>query len=311
MIKRTVYFGNPAYLSLRENQMVIKLPQVERSDMTDALKKEAERTLPIEDLGIVLLDTRQIPMTAALVEALQESNCAVVTCNDKHMPVGLMLPMDCHTLQSVRYQRQISASQPLRKQLWQQTVRAKIVNQRAVLEWATKDKHKCMGAWAEDVRSGDSENMEARASAYYWLHIFPSIDGFVRGRDGEVPNDLLNYGYAIVRAIVARSLVGSGLLPTIGLFHHNKYNAYCLADDIMEPYRPYVDKKVVELVWAYGAGVGLTKEIKAAFLGLAVEDTLIDGHQSPLAIAATTTSASLFECFDGQRRQILYPAIEL
>ena len=241
MIKRTLYFGNPAYLSLRYEQMVIKLPEVVKNEtLSDSFKEEAVRTIPIEDIGVVLLDHKQITITQGLLEKLLENNCALITCDNSHLPVGLMLPLCGNTTQSERFSNQIEASLPLKKQLWQQTIMAKISNQATLLQNRRGAEVGNMRKWATDVKSGDSENLEARAAAYYWKNIFPSIPHFIRGREGDPPNNLLNYGYAILRAVVARALVSSGLLPTLGIHHHNKYNAYCLADDIMEPYRPYV-----------------------------------------------------------------------
>ena len=165
-----------------------------------------------------------------------------------------------------------------------------------------------MMAWANDVKSGDSENLEGRAAAYYWKSVFPEMERFVRDREGEAPNNLLNYGYAIVRAVIARSLVASGLLPTFGIHHHNRYNAYCLADDIMEPYRPYVDKMIVDIV-EEAPCPQLDREMKARLLTIPVLDVDIDGHRSPLIIAASTTTASLYKCFAGNSRKILYPEL--
>ena len=309
MIKRTLYFGNPAYLSLRNGQLVLKLPEIERSDnVTDSIKEEAVRTFPIEDLGIVILDNKQITITQGLIGALLENNCAVITCDASRMPTGLLLPLDCNTLQSERFQHQIEASLPLRKQLWQQTVRAKIENQCAVLATHTKTETGCMRIWAADVRSGDSDNLEGRAAAYYWKHLFQKeISHFVRGREEAPPNNLLNYGYAILRAVVARSLVGSGLLPTLGIHHHNKYNAYCLADDIMEPYRPYVDECVLSIVRSDIDYTELTRDVKAQLLSIPTIEVRIDGKRSPLMVAVSTTTASLAKCFNGELRQVLYP----
>ena len=247
MIKKTLYFGNPAYLSLRDAQLVIKLPEVVKNyTLPERFKQKAEVTKPIEDIGIVVLDNKQITVTSGVLEALLENNCAVITCDSKSMPVGLMLPLYGNTTQNERFRHQLDASLPLKKQLWQQTIKVKIENQAAVLKKCTREEIRCMKVWASDVKSGDSENMEARAAAYYWKNLF-SIDGFTRDRDGIPPNNLLNYGYAILRAVVARGLVSSGLLPTLGIHHHNRYNAYCLADDIMEPYRPYVDELVFQI----------------------------------------------------------------
>ena len=162
--------------------------------------------------------------------------------------------------------------------------------------------------WADEVRSGDADNVEARAAAYYWRNIFPRIEGFTRDRDGIPPNNLLNYGYAILRAVVARSLVISGLLPTLGIHHHNRYNAYCLADDIMEPYRPYVDELVVGLMNdSDSLGYSLSKEIKARLLSIPTIEVILEGKRSPLMVAVGQTTASLFKCFNGEGRKIVYP----
>ena len=308
MIKKTLYFGNPTYLSLRNNQMVIKLPEVEKCDsLSDAFKKQTEVTKPIEDIGVVLLDNKQITITSGLMEALLENNCAVITCDSRSMPVGLMLPLCGNTTQNQRFRDQIDASLPLKKQIWQQTVRQKILNQASVLKEKRGEDVRCMEIWANEVRSGDTENLEARAAAYYWKNMFREIPNFTRNRDGVAPNNLLNYGYAILRAVVARGLVGSGLLPTLGVHHHNRYNAYCLADDIMEPYRPYVDALVVDIVAEMGVSLELTKEIKARLLSIPVLDVVIGGKRSPLMIAVGQTTASLYKCFNGELRRVLYP----
>lgn len=219
MIKKTLYFGNPAYLSLRQQQMVIKLPEVEINEsLTDTFKRNAEVTKPIEDIGIVVLDNRRITITQGLLEALLENNCAVITCDTRSLPVGMMLPLCGNTVQSERFRCQIDASMPLKKQLWQQTIKAKICNQAAVLKSCCGMEAKTMLRWADDVRSGDPDNIEGRAAAFYWKNIFNGIEGmesFTRDRDGMPPNNLLNYGYAILRAVVARALVSSGLLPTL------------------------------------------------------------------------------------------------
>ena len=249
MIKKTLCFSNPIYLSLQNAQLVLHLPEIESNKtLPEAIKKEAERTIPIEDIGVVILDNRRITITSGVMEALLENNCAVITCNQKSMPVGLLLPLCGNTTQSERFRSQIDASLPLRKQLWQQTIKQKILNQEYVLRTNTDKETNCMRVWSNDVRSGDPDNLEARAAAYYWRNLFTNYPNFVRDREGTPPNNLLNYGYAILRAIIARALVGSGLLPTLGIHHHNRYNAYCLADDIMEPYRPYVDQLVLDII---------------------------------------------------------------
>ena len=308
MIKKTLYFGNPAYLSLRNAQLVIKLPEVENSaSLPERMKLQSEVTKPIEDLGVVVLDNKQITITSGVIEALLENNCALITCDSKSMPVGLVLPLYGNTTQNERFRKQLDASLPLRKQLWQQTVQAKIRNQAAVLAACTHGETKCMLAWAGDVRSGDPDNLEARAAAYYWKNLFAEVPGFVRDREGIPPNNLLNYGYAILRAVVARSLVISGLLPTLGIHHHNRYNAYCLADDIMEPYRPYVDELVYGLFKQYGNEVALTKEVKFSLLSIPTLEVRLGGRRSPLMVAVGQSTASLYKCFSGELRRILYP----
>jgi CRISPR-associated protein Cas1 len=309
MIKKTLYFGNPTYLSLRNKQLVIQLPEVVKNDtLPESFKADAVKTIPVEDIGVVILDNKQITITHGLMEALLENNCALITCNGSRMPVGLMLPLAGNTTQTERFRDQINASVPLKKQLWQQTVQAKIQNQAYVLENKSKVVVKNMLVWANDVKSGDPDNYEARAAVYYWNNLFPNIPGFTRGREGEPPNNLLNYGYAILRAVVARSLIASGLLPTLGIHHRNKYNAYCLADDIMEPYRPFVDKLVFEIVES-GIDISeLSQEIKAQLLNIPVLDVVINNQRSPLMIAVGQTTASLYKCFSGEIRKIKYPS---
>ena len=309
MIKKTLCFSNPAYLSLKNSQLVIRLPEVESCDnLSDSFKQQSERTIPIEDIGVVLLDNKRITITSSALEALIENNSAVITCDSKNMPIGLLLPLCGNTTQNERFRMQVDASLPLKKQLWQQTIKQKISNQAKILSIYTNADVGCMYAWADKVRSGDPDNLEARAAAYYWKNIFTDISDFVRGRDGEPPNNLLNYGYAILRAVVARSLV-SGLLPTLGIHHHNRYNAYCLADDVMEPYRPYVDGLVLDIMCLTNDYSELTKDIKIRLLSIPVLDTTIGGKKSPLMIATQQSTASLYKCFSGEQRRMVYPEL--
>lgn len=310
MIKKTLYFGNPAYLSLRNGQMVLRLPQVEKNDtVSTAFKKDVERTFPIEDLGVVILDDKRITVTQGLIECLAENNCALITCDSTHHPTGLLLPMEGNTLLGERSRYQVECSKPLRKQLWQQTVQAKISNQAAILKNLVQVENRNMLAWVGQVRSDDADNLEARAAAYYWKNIFPEFPHFVRGRFEEPPNNLLNYGYAILRAVVARSLVSTGLLPSLGIHHHNKYNAYCLADDIMEPYRPLIDGVVRHIITRYENVEELTVEMKRELLSIPTIDVSINGHNRPLMVAVDQTTASLFKCFSGESKRLIYPSI--
>ena len=308
MIKKTLYFGNPAYLSMSKAQLVIQIPDVQANDMlTPEFKKMNERTIPIEDIGMVVLDNKRITITSGAIECLLENNCALITCDSRSMPTGLMLPLEGNTLQSERFRHQIDSSLPLKKQLWQQTVKYKIMNQENVLAMYGQTNTQCMRVWYNEVKSGDTENVEAKAAVYYWKYLFPDIPDFVRGREFDPPNNLLNYGYAILRAVIARALVGSGLIPTLGIHHHNRYNAYCLADDIMEPYRPFVDELVIQIIKNVDDYSELTRDIKAMLLKIPTLDVLIDGKRYPLMVAAGITTASLAKCFSGESRQIKYP----
>lgn len=311
MIKKTLYFGNPAYLNLRNKQLVVKLPEVEINDsIPEELKKQSQKTIPIEDIGVVILDNNRITITQGVIESLLDNNSALVTCDSSRMPVGLMLPLSGNKTQTERFRDQISASLPLKKQLWQQTVQAKIRNQAYVLSNKNNSIIDNMKVWATDVKSGDPDNYEARAAVYYWANLFTEIEGFSRHREGIPPNNLLNYGYAILRAVVARSLVASGLLPTLGIYHRNKYNAYCLADDIMEPYRPFVDKMVCDIV-SENRNIGeITQDMKFKLLNIPILDVVIENQRSPLMVAVGQTSASLCKCYEGSLRRIKYPSFE-
>lgn len=304
MIKRTLHFSNPAYLSLKDKQLQIDLPHLKILG-----EKESKKTVPIEDVGIVILDNQQITITHGCMAALLENNAAIITCNHTHHPTGMMLPIDGHDVQSERFRYQIDASQPLKKQLWQQTVQSKILNQAAVLfeRGIACDN---MVYWAKSVRSGDPDNYEGRAAAYYWKNVFPKKIEFFRGREGDPPNNLLNYGYAILRAIVARGLVSSGLLPTLGIHHRNKYNAYCLADDIMEPYRPYVDQIVLRIIDNGENFLELGTSIKSQLLGIATVDVQFERGTSPLMVGLQSTTSSLAKCYEGISRRINYPQIK-
>jgi CRISPR-associated protein Cas1 len=241
------------------------------------------------------------------MEALVENNCAFITCDKRSMPTGMMLSLASHTLQSERFRQQIEASLPLKKQLWQQTIQAKIRNQASTLRQCKGEPAKCMTKWANDVKSGDTNNLEARAAVFYWSTLFDNISGFTRDREGIPPNNLLNYGYAILRAIIARALVERGLLPIFGIHHRNRYNSYCLADDIMEPYRPYVDELVFQMVRQHVIYPELSKDQKIQLLSIATKEVTIEGKRTPLMVAATETATSLWRCYQGESRKISYP----
>ena len=296
MLKRTIYIGNPAYLKLKDNQLKIE----------DPLTKEVKGSVPVEDMGFLVLDHPQITLSHPVILALQQQNVAIISCDESHLPLGLMLPISGHVEHSERLKHQINCSEPLRKQLWKQTVEAKIYQQKEVLR--KRDlAHGSLLKYMNEVKSGDSTNMEGIAAQYYWSQLF---DDFTRERKGDAPNNFLNFGYAVLRSMVARALVSSGLHPTIGIFHRNKYNAYCLADDIMEPYRPYVDDLVVDWITHPESTHTLDKSAKAHLLQLATKDVYINGLQRPLMTALSITTSSLCKCFMGESRMIHYPMMQ-
>ncbi len=295
MLKRTIYIGTPSYLTLERQQLKIKC----------AKSQTVKGSVAIEDIAILLLDNPQITLTSQVIEKFMQHTVALINCNAQHLPNGLMLPLQGHSELTQRWHYQIESSGPLKKQLWKQTVIAKIENQCALLALAGHDIAP-MDQYIQNVSSGDATNMEGKAARHYWKHIF---EDFIRDRAGEPPNALLNFGYTILRSIVARALISSGMLPALGIFHSNKYNPYCLADDIMEPYRPYIDKLVLEWIRGHPNKVQLDKEAKAHLLSVATQDVFIEEAQRPLMVAVTTTTASLQSCFQARKRHINYPCM--
>ena len=295
MLKKLLAFSNPYHLSTKLDQLVIT-------------SKETGEIIsrPIEDLGFVILDNQQITFTQHVLQLLAENNVAVVICDPKHHPSSMLMHLDTHHIQAERFRHQIASSEPLRKQLWQQTIKAKIRNQAKVLALAGESNIALLNL-ANKVNSGDTMNIEGQAARIYWKRLFGQ--NFYRQREGAPPNPSLNYGYSIVRAAVARAIVGSGLLPTLGIHHHNKYNSFALADDIMEPYRPFVDLLIYQQVHSIPDYHNITKERKGEFLQLLTADCLFKGSTSPIMIAMEYSTASLAKCFEGNSKKIDYPEI--
>ncbi len=296
MLYRSIYIGNPAYLRLQDNQMKILCPE----------SKSVKGSVPVEDLGLLMLDHFQITISHQLIQRLMGNNVVVISCDAHHLPHGMMLPIYGHSTHSQRIKEQMEVSEPLKKQLWKQTVECKIANQIAVLEK--------LGNYAEpmyeylgQVKSGDTTNMEGIAAQHYWKHLI-SPD-FLRERFGNSPNQFFNFGYSVLRSIVARALVETGLLPVLGIFHRNKYNPYCLADDMMEPYRPFVDFLVIKWLENNPEAEELTKECKAYFLRIATCDVKIDDQLRPLLVGVKQTASSLYKCYTGEKRLISYPKL--
>lgn len=294
MITRSIYIGNPAYLKLKDEQLHICEPA----------SNEVKGKIPIEDLGLLMLDHFQITLTHQLIQRMMENNVVVISCDFYHLPHGMMLPLYGHTEHSQKIKAQLEASEPLKKQLWKQTVECKIENQSMVLK-KLGEYHEPMYQYKAQVKSGDVTNMEGIAAQHYWKYLI-SFD-FIRGRYGDYPNQFFNFGYAVLRSIVARAIVEAGLLPVLGIFHKNKYNPYCLADDLMEPYRPFVDLLVMDWLAKHPEVEDLTKEFKAAALRIATWDVEIDGKNRPLMVAVKTTASSLYKCYTGEKRLVSYP----
>lgn len=295
MLKRTLVFSSPAFLSLKDNQLVFHAKET----------PDEKRTVPIEDVGLVMLEHQMISVTLPLLNALTDNNVAVVVCNDAMMPNVLMQPLESNNIQSEVYRDQMNAGEPLKKNLWRQTVETKIKNQALLLNKLGLDGARLKPLYM-NVKSGDTDNREGVAAKIYWDMLFGR--DFTRDRYGFCPNNMLNYGYAILRAAVARSLVGSGLFPALGIFHRNRYNAFPLADDIMEPYRPFVDQIVHQ---SYFSGeTELTKDVKAKILKVLVTDCKFHKIRRPLDVGLTMTTASLARCFSGKEKIIIYPQLE-
>ena len=292
MIKRTLFFGNKASITTRHEQLIIETA-------------DRNGSVPIEDLGFVVLEHPEIYISLPAIQKLNSHNVAVIFCDNKHLPTGMLLNLSSHHLQQELFKHQVNASAPLKKQLWQQTVKEKIRNQGELLTLTGTTNHP-LSFYASKVASGDSTNREAVAASYYWKHLFDFP--FQRDRYGAFPNLFLNYGYTILRAAVARALSGSGLLNTLGIHHHNKYNAFSLADDIMEPFRPLVDAKVLYILKKY-QDQSLTTAIKAELLKTLTETVYFKDSKSPFMVALSSTTSSLQQCFTGKRRRITYPRL--
>lgn len=295
MLKRTLYFTKPSYLSVKNKQLVIEIKDEDQSKM-----------VPVEDIGFMLIENMQITLSMPLINELMNNNVSVIFCDEKHHPQSMLLNMEGNHQQTEIYRQQISASEPLKKNLWKQTVVAKIENQAKVLNKLGFDSTP-LPHLAKQVKSGDSDNREGMAARLYWKKLFG--ESFTRDRYGDWPNALLNYGYIILRAAVARALTGSGLLPSFGIFHSNRYNAFCLADDIMEPYRPFIDLYVWEICQKYPEINVVEKEIKTEILEILSSDVAMKKQTRPLMIAITHTTASLAACFTGTKKQIEFPLI--
>ena len=295
MLKKTLLIENKSSIISKNLQLVIK-------------SETREGTVPIEEIGFIILDHPEIYISMPAMNLLIENNSAVIICNRNHLPNGQFLNLNSHHIQQEIFKNQIEASLPLKKQLWQQTIIEKITNQGILLQKITGQKN-TLDFLASKVLSGDSSNMEGVAASQYWKSFFETTDiAFKRERFGDYPNNFLNYGYAILRAATARALSGSGLLNTLGIHHKSKYNAFALADDIMEPFRPLVDEKVFEIIKQYEEQ-DLNTKIKTDLLQILTRTVYFEDEKSPLMVALQKTASALQQCYTGERKKIKYPKL--
>ncbi len=295
MLKKTVEFSTPGTrLSVALKQLV-----VEREGLPKA-------TLPIEDLGVVVIDDSRASYTQAVFIELLGAGATVMVTDRKHLPAGMMLPLDAHHVQTERHRAQVEAGEPLKKRIWQGLIAAKIALQGEVLAHFT-GADDGLGPMSKRVRSGDKDNLEAQAAQRYWPKLFGRE--FRRDREADGTNALLNYGYAIARAACARAVVGSGLIPTLGVFHRNRSNPFCLADDLFEPFRPYVDWRT-KLIATESDGKPLDLEdrsLRAALLSVMNETIVVGGRRMPLLIGIQTSAASLARALTGGDEALALP----
>lgn len=293
MIKRTLFFSNAVWLSLKNKQLLIQNKETME-----------ESSVPIEDIGFIIVENNQISISIPVINELAKNNAAVVFCNEKHLPFSMNLPLECNSIQNRLFAAQIEANLPVKKRCWQQIIEQKIKNQAKVLDKYSINSTRLI-EYAKNVKSGDSTNREAIAAKFYWDSLFDT--DWIRMRYGEYPNNLLNYGYAILRAASARALIGSGLLPTLGIFHHNKYDAYALADDIMEPYRPFIDDEVLDYTKSNPEQEIIPPDFKRRILQVLTRDVKVGKIVRPLMIALTMTSSSLAKVLVNDKKDLVLP----
>lgn len=294
MIKQTLMFTSPVSLSLKDQQIVITF-----KDNKDIV------TRPIEDIGFVVIENPQVSISVPLLNELADNNVSVIFCDKKQMPRTMLMTLEGNTTQQESYKYQMEASAPMKKNVWKQLVECKIRNQALLLDTLGKNGD-ALKPYYMNVKSGDTDNREGAAAREYWSRIF--YDGFKREREGEPPNNLLNYGYTILRAAVTRALIGSGLYPAFGVFHRNRYNAFPLADDVMEPYRPFVDEIVYHLYYD-GAVSELDSQSKGKLLRVLFSDVRMGKVTRPLENALSLTTASLLRMYKGETDKLSLPMI--
>lgn len=291
MIKRTIDISEQAYLHIKNSQLCV-----------DKQGKNVA-SIAIEDLGILILQHPAIVITQSVITQCQKNNAAILFCDERHLPISINLPLSGHSLHTKVLRDQISAKEPTRKRLWQQIVVHKIHQQAITIEQAGRSP-KFFYRLMDRVKSGDPDNYEAQAARQYWRLLMG--ENFRRNPYSDGANSLLNYGYTIFRAMAARALVRTGLHPALGLFHKNQYNGLCLADDVMEPFRPWVDWQVYQLIQR-GINPAVTRETKEVMLQMLGEDVLFDSRKTPLMVAAQSVAAKLKQALIEKNQTLTYP----
>ena len=297
MTKRIIYCESSSYLKLQNKQLHIEFKD----------KLNPTSIIPVEDIETLIIDNNQITITSALIQELQDNKVAFIICNNKHMPTGLMLPIDGNSIQHERIHLQVKINQTLKGSLWKQIILQKIKNQSVVLESLSIDSNR-LKILSKNISSGDKTNREAHASIYYWKNIFKeNVDNFKRDKDGNSPNNFLNYGYTILRTIMAKNIVSAGLSPTIGIFHKNQFNAFCLADDLKEPFRPFVDKIVCDILKTNGVSEFLTKEHRKTLLQISTLEVKSAGRITSLTLATQNLVNSFVAVLKKEQKKLDFP----
>jgi CRISPR-associated protein Cas1 len=294
MIRKTVEFSTPGTrLTVANRQLVIERPDLPRA------------TLPIEDLGVVIVDDRRATYTQAVFIELLAAGATVMVTGYDHLPAGMVLPLDAHHVQTERHRAQVEASEPTCKQAWRALISAKLAQQGCVLEHFNGADGGLL-AMSRRVRSGDPENLEAQGAQRYWPALFGKE--FRRDREASGINAMLNYGYAVVRAATARAIVAAGLIPSLGVFHKHRANPFCLADDLLEPYRPFVDWRVKLFANEHGTETSMeNRDARAALLSLFNETIRVGDRRSPLLLALHASAASLCRALTGEEKRLVLP----
>lgn len=295
MLKRSLVFMHPATLSLRNGQMVIIRKEIPDDNLT----------VPIEDIGLVMINHAMVSLTIPLLNALTEQNVAVIFCNEKGMPASMLYNLQGNTTQGETLRNQLEAGEVLKKTLWKQIIEAKIKNQAALLNKMGRE-GSILKPLYTNVKSGDSDNREGIAARLYWTALFGR--DFIRDRNIPGINSLLNYGYSVLRAAVTRALVSSGLFPALGIFHHHRSNAFPLSDDLMEPFRPFVDEIVFELTAQGEAELNIAT--KSRLIRVLYVDTYFSKITRPLSVGLSMTMASLAKCYAKEQKKLVVPLLK-